>query len=270
MNQDLAFELTPAKARMLLKASELCLIDIDPIIEQTATQDMLAYSGPAIERSLAQFIIDTDFRCGVCGGFPRDTVLDILHILGVQKIIITGQNDEYWENVATFVPVEKLLTSEFQKTTRGHQIIFDWGVENNADNLEIIAKEYPKTIAYVSDRDTRIHKNRTFMTTATNEYSGGVTLFATDYNNKLLKELSIHTESVKDGALFPWWEIGCSLFPNMPRAIFDKSKVTFGRQVMHEPTWKKSDVDDIAMMYNVFLLEKMNNYGSYHERRIWF
>jgi hypothetical protein len=281
VNQDFAFELTPAKARQLLKVSEICLNELDPAIEALARQDLLIFDGhcsqtPPEEKELAQFIADTGFRCGICSttfDFRRENLLNMLAFLGVKELIITAQNLSFWNFLDRWkarmniriVKMKEMMSHEFQKQNRSCTVIFDWGTDSNEDNLEIVAKEFPKTMAYASRFDTGRAANRSFSSFMRTNDIASAPLVKLNYKSDTPQletglVASSRLELVRDNN-FAWWEIGFGLNPNMPRAIFDLSTPTFKNQIMKEPVWKKSDVNDIAIMYNVFLPDRMQGYG---------
>ena len=252
-------------------------MEIDPAIESIARQDVLSFNDNRMEpeeKELAQFIVDTDFRCGICSttfDFRRENLLRMLAFLGITELIITAQNLHFWNFLDRWktqmniriVKIKEMMSHDFQKQNRSNLVIFDWGTDTNEDNLEIIAREFPKTIAYVSHFDAGRSTNRSFSSF----------MKSNDIHHAPMVKLNYKSDTPQEGDLemrrrplvrdnnFAWWEIGCSLNPNMPRAIFDLSTPTFKNQVMREPTWKKSDVNEMAIMYNVFLPDMMRGYG---------
>ena len=262
MNQDLAFELTPAKARKLMKASELCKTDIDSDILKIAKQDLVGIDASVEELELMQFVSDTDFRCTICApALTRTRFLNLLDKIGIETIIVTGQNNEEWKE--KFVEFGIAMTHNFQAGKRNSLLIYDWETVGNENNLEIIGHEFPKTICYVSGETMKQNTNRNFQSV----------LDSSDLMTKLFYKGSLkrqrmmtvkHQELVKDSN-FEWWHSACLLYPQMPRNIFQVSKFTLSRNILHESIWTKQDANDLAFLYNVFIPERMINYGSHRE-----
>jgi hypothetical protein len=261
--------LTPAKARKLLKVSEICSVILDPAIEDMARKDTLTFefNTPPEEKELLQFIVDTNFRTGICSltyNYTRENLLRMLASVDVRNIIITGQNLNWWSFVTDLksdmdIQIAKptqMAEHDFQKGKRNHVVIFDTNGGGSDGNIEIIAKEFPNTLVYLSGL-RGISKQRSFI------LSEPQPLFVKEYKSTPKKHYSMDLAKETDVA---WWNFGCALFPNMPRGIFDKSAMYFESQIMHKPVWKKSDVNDMAIMYNVFIPEKMQGYGFHREK----
>jgi len=259
MNQDLAFEITPAKARKLLKASEICKMVLPNGIEDISKTDLLDIQGSFAEKELMQFIVDTDYRCVVCSppGLTRTRFIELIKQTCTNNIIVTGYNKQLWLKEVHFEPITSAVNHKFQDGKRSSILIYDYGVMPNEDNIEIISNEFPKTIVFVCYEAMRNAGQKSFKKALR------------DVNSVLFLQQQIESYGVNlsgDPAKFEWWNPACSLYPNMPRDIFFLSEFSFKWNMTRGTNWLRQEINDIAFLYNAFLPEKMINYGWFRDK----
>jgi hypothetical protein len=253
MNQDFAFEITPARARKLLKIAEVFMTEIDISLEPLSKIDIVPFNGTPEEQELYQFIIDTDYRCVVTcmsHDFERHTLLEMLR---GREFFIVGDFHDWKDFGVEAVWPDEAMDHDFQKGKRHKVMIYDWAETENAANAEMLCMEFPKSIIYVSEDVINTKRQLSFQGLDRQQKASFTK--TKQHNNEPRKPV----EKIKD-TNFPWWEMGGALFPNMPRSVFDLSNTAFLKRM--KPIWKKNDVNDLAVVYNVFISDKMNNYGK--------